>query len=160
MIRAVAIDQLDDRALQLRADDAEFGAGQSDGVLDHLARKRDRVGAVGRVAGHITSRRGRSAARAPGLSPTIRQVCMILARTSAGVTPPGSAPLEQCRWRKSPLFDDCPGTSPTARPTWRFVVAISAAASFAMGRVWIALWVTFFAIVGWLFIAGFAGFNH
>lgn len=31
---------------------------------------------------------------------------------------------------------------------------------FAMGRVWIALWIAFFAIVGWLFIAGFAGFNH
>jgi hypothetical protein len=30
----------------------------------------------------------------------------------------------------------------------------------AMGRVWIVVWVTFFAIVGWLFIAGFAGFNH
>jgi hypothetical protein len=30
----------------------------------------------------------------------------------------------------------------------------------AMSRVWIALWIAFFAIVGWLFIAGFAGFNH
>jgi hypothetical protein len=30
----------------------------------------------------------------------------------------------------------------------------------ATGRVWIVVWVTFFAIVGWLFIAGFAGFNH
>ena len=31
---------------------------------------------------------------------------------------------------------------------------------FASGRVWISLWVCVFAVVGWLFIAGFAGFNH
>jgi hypothetical protein len=30
----------------------------------------------------------------------------------------------------------------------------------AMSRLWIAVWIAFFAIVGWLFIAGFAGFNH
>jgi hypothetical protein len=30
----------------------------------------------------------------------------------------------------------------------------------ASGRVWITLWVVFFAVVGWLFIAGFAGFNR
>jgi len=26
--------------------------------------------------------------------------------------------------------------------------------------MWITVWVTAFAVVGWLFIAGFAGFNH
>jgi hypothetical protein len=31
---------------------------------------------------------------------------------------------------------------------------------FATGRVWITVWVAGFAVVGWLFIAGFAGFNH
>ncbi len=31
---------------------------------------------------------------------------------------------------------------------------------FATGRTWITLWVVAFAAVGWLFIAGFAGFNH
>jgi hypothetical protein len=31
---------------------------------------------------------------------------------------------------------------------------------FATGRVWITVWVGVFAVVGWLFIAGFAGFNH
>jgi hypothetical protein len=30
----------------------------------------------------------------------------------------------------------------------------------ADGRVWILLWIAFFAAVGWLFIAGFAGFNQ
>jgi hypothetical protein len=30
----------------------------------------------------------------------------------------------------------------------------------ADGRILIAIWVSFFAVVGWLFIAGFAGFNH
>jgi len=30
----------------------------------------------------------------------------------------------------------------------------------AGGRVWIVLWIAFFAVIGWLFIAGFAGFNH
>jgi len=31
---------------------------------------------------------------------------------------------------------------------------------FATGRAWITVWVVAFAVVGWLFIAGFAGFNH
>jgi hypothetical protein len=31
---------------------------------------------------------------------------------------------------------------------------------FETGRAWITIWVTAFALVGWLFIAGFAGFNH
>jgi hypothetical protein len=31
---------------------------------------------------------------------------------------------------------------------------------FATGRAWITIWVAAFALVGWLFIAGFAGFNH
>jgi hypothetical protein len=31
---------------------------------------------------------------------------------------------------------------------------------FATGRSWITIWVAAFALVGWLFIAGFAGFNH
>jgi hypothetical protein len=30
----------------------------------------------------------------------------------------------------------------------------------ATGRAWIVVWVTAFAVVGWLFIAGFAGLNH
>jgi len=30
----------------------------------------------------------------------------------------------------------------------------------ALGRVWLTLWIVVFAVVGWLFIAGFAGFNH
>lgn len=31
---------------------------------------------------------------------------------------------------------------------------------FETSRAWITVWVTAFAVVGWLFIAGFAGFNH
>jgi len=31
---------------------------------------------------------------------------------------------------------------------------------FETSRMWITVWVTAFAVVGWLFIAGFAGFNH
>jgi hypothetical protein len=31
---------------------------------------------------------------------------------------------------------------------------------FETGRAWITVWVAAFAVVGWLFIAGFAGFNH
>jgi hypothetical protein len=29
-----------------------------------------------------------------------------------------------------------------------------------IGRAWITIWVAAFAVVGWLFIAGFAGFGH
>ena len=54
-----------------------------------------------------------------------------------------------------------PAAGLMALPTWRFDAATSAAAvGLRLAASWITVWVGVFAVVGWLFIAGFAGFNH
>ena len=84
---------------------------------------------------------------------------MILARATGGVTRP-RPPRWTRRWRKYPQL-----RLPRGGPDGTADLAVRLrylrrSRRFAIGRAWITIWVTAFALVGWLFIAGFAGFNH
>jgi hypothetical protein len=84
---------------------------------------------------------------------------MILARTSGGVTPSGAASLVLQMAEFSPLHRlprDQPDGSADLAVRRRYLRH----RRLADERILIAMWVSFFAVVGWLFIAGFAGFNH
>jgi hypothetical protein len=84
---------------------------------------------------------------------------MILARTSPGVTRRGSPSLEQQMAEISPLrrlSRNQPDGSADLAVRRRYLRQ----RRLADGRILIAIWISFFAVVGWLFIAGFAGFNH
>jgi hypothetical protein len=85
---------------------------------------------------------------------------MILARTREGRNPTLANPVGKSRWRKSLLFDDSPAAGQTVPPISRFDAATFAAAVALRPAAWITVWVAAFAVIGWLFIAGFAGFNH
>jgi hypothetical protein len=85
---------------------------------------------------------------------------MILARTTGGVTRALPTPLDQQMAEISPLR-----RLPRGGPDGSADLAVRRrylrrSRRFATGRAWITIWVTAFALVGWLFIAGFAGFNH
>ena len=85
---------------------------------------------------------------------------MILARTTGGVTPPTTPPLDTYMADLSPLR-----RLPRGGPDGSADLAVRLrylrrSRRFESSRVWITVWVTAFAVVGWLFIAGFAGFNH
>ncbi len=85
---------------------------------------------------------------------------MILARTTAGVTRVGSAPLNHKMADLSPTH-----RLPTNSPDGSADLAVRVryfrrSRRLALGRAWLTLWIVAFAVVGWLFIAGFAGFNH
>jgi hypothetical protein len=85
---------------------------------------------------------------------------MILARTTGGVTRPTPHPLDTRMAEISPLR-----RLPRGGPDGSADLAVRQrylrrSRRFETGRMWITVWVTAFAVVGWLFIAGFAGFNH
>ncbi len=84
---------------------------------------------------------------------------MILARAAGGVTRPRSTPLD------TQMAEIAPTRLPRGGPDGSADLAVRLrylrrSRRFATGRAWITIWVTAFALVGWLFIAGFAGFNH
>ena len=85
---------------------------------------------------------------------------MILARATGGVTRPPPTPLDTQMAQKSPT-QQLPRGGPdgTADLAVRLRY-LRRSRRFAIGRAWITIWVAAFALVGWLFIAGFAGFNH
>ena len=85
---------------------------------------------------------------------------MILARTTGGVTRQTTPPLDTYMADLSPLR-----RLPRGGPDGSADLAVRLrylrrSRRFESSRVWITVWVTAFAVVGWLFIAGFAGFNH
>jgi hypothetical protein len=85
---------------------------------------------------------------------------MILARTTGGVTRPAPPPLDTYMAEISPLR-----RLPRGGPDGSADLAVRQrylrrSRRFETSRAWITVWVTAFAVVGWLFIAGFAGFNH
>jgi hypothetical protein len=85
---------------------------------------------------------------------------MILARTTGGVTRPTPHPLNSHMAEISPLR-----RLPRGGPDGSADLAVRQrylrrSRRFETSRAWITVWVTAFAVVGWLFIAGFAGFNH
>jgi len=85
---------------------------------------------------------------------------MILARTAAGVTGTGQPPLESKMADFSPthrLPSDIPDGSADLAVRVRY---LRRSRRLALGRVWLTLWIVVIAVVAWLFIAGFAGFNH
>lgn len=85
---------------------------------------------------------------------------MILARATGGVTRPRPIPLDTQMSEISPtrrLPRGGPDGSADLAVRLRY---LRRNRRFATGRAWITIWVTAFALVGWLFIAGFAGFNH
>ena len=84
---------------------------------------------------------------------------MILARTSPGVTRRGSPSLEQQMAEISPLRR-LPRNQPDGSADLAVRRRYLRQRRLADGRILIAIWISFFAVVGWLFIAGFAGFNH
>ena len=85
---------------------------------------------------------------------------MILARAAGGVTGPLPTPLDTQMAEIAPtrrLPRGGPDGSADLAVRLRY---LRRSRRFATGRAWITIWVTAFALVGWLFIAGFAGFNH
>ena len=85
---------------------------------------------------------------------------MILARTAAGVTPVGVAPLHPQMADLSPTHR-LPTNSPDGSADLEVRVRyLRRSRRLALGRVWLTTWIVVFAVVGWLFIAGFAGLNH
>jgi hypothetical protein len=85
---------------------------------------------------------------------------MILARTRGGVTRLMATPLDTQMADISPL-QRLPRSGPDGSADLAVRVRyLRRSRRFATGRMWIGVWVTAFAVVGWLFIAGFAGFNH
>jgi hypothetical protein len=84
---------------------------------------------------------------------------MILARTSAGVTLSG-----QPRWRLQMSEISPLRRLPRNQPDGSADLAVRRRylrhRRLADSRILIAVWIAFFAVMGWLFIAGFAGFNH
>jgi hypothetical protein len=85
---------------------------------------------------------------------------MILARAAGGVTRPLPTPLDTQMAEIAPtrrLPRGGPDGSADLAVRLRY---LRRSRRFATGRAWITIWVTAFALVGWLFIAGFAGFNH
>ena len=86
---------------------------------------------------------------------------MILARTREGRNPTLANPVGKSRWRKSLLFDDSPAAGQTVPPISRFDAATFAAAvALRPAACGSPSGSRAFAVIGWLFIAGFAGFNH
>ena len=85
---------------------------------------------------------------------------MILARTTAGVTRVEVAPLNPQMADLSPTHQ-LPTNSPDGSADLEVRVRyLRRSRRLALGRVWLTTWIAVFAVVGWLFIAGFAGFNH
>ena len=84
---------------------------------------------------------------------------MILARAAGGVTRPLPTPLDTQMAELSPTRLPRGGPDGSADLAVRLRY-LRRSRRFATGRAWITIWVTAFALVGWLFIAGFAGFNH
>ena len=126
MISAIAIASWMTARFSSAPTTVHLSARQLDGVLDHLTRERDGVGALRRVAVHSTSRRWIgsstrhcSAAYSPASSPKLAGLHDTCAYVG-GRNPRRTHPVGPTRWRKFLHFDDSPAVDPMGPPTSRF----------------------------------------